>query len=38
MHANHPEMAKRWERETPDRKLPEKAGDRVRKLKQSLHK
>jgi hypothetical protein len=24
MHANHPEMAKRWEKETPDKKLPEK--------------
>lgn len=26
MHANHPEMAKRWEKETPKNKaLPEKA-------------
>lgn len=26
MHATHPEMAKRWEKETPKKKLPEKAG------------
>lgn len=38
MHANQPEMAKRWEKETPGGKLPERAGDRVRKLKQSLQK
>jgi hypothetical protein len=24
MHANHPEMAKRWEKETPKKKLPKK--------------
>jgi len=24
MHATHPEMAKRWENETPKKKLPEK--------------
>lgn len=27
MHANHPEMAKRWEAETPkDAKIPERVG------------
>jgi len=24
MHANHPDIAKRWEKETPDKKLPKK--------------
>lgn len=29
MHANHPEMAKRWEKETPpDAKLPERVSPR----------
>jgi hypothetical protein len=26
MHANHPEMAKRWEQETPKKKLPARKG------------
>lgn len=31
MHSKHPEMAKRWEAETPsDAKLPERAGRRAR--------
>jgi hypothetical protein len=25
MHAKYPEMAKQWEKHTPDKKLPEKA-------------
>lgn len=36
MYANHPEMAKRWEKETPDKKLPQRAdqeGDKIRRLK-----
>lgn len=31
MHANHPEMAKRWEKETPKGKLPQKVSQPVRK-------
>lgn len=36
MYAKHPEMAKRWEKETPRGKLPlhkDPHGDKVRKLK-----
>jgi hypothetical protein len=34
MHANHPEMAKRWEAETPDKTLPNK----VEKVKDTIGK
>lgn len=34
MHANEPEMAERWEKETPNRKLPEKVEDDRRSEKQ----
>lgn len=36
MYANHPEMAKRWEKETSDKKLPQhvdQEGDKIRRLK-----
>ena len=32
MYAKHPGMAKRWEKETPPGKLPDHAGDRVRRM------
>jgi len=35
--ANHPEMAARWEKETPSGKLPEHA-KRVSKKKKRVHK
>ena len=39
MHANHPAMAKRWEKETPKGKLPrhvDEHGDKVRQLKRGF--
>jgi hypothetical protein len=39
MHANHPEMAKRWEKETGDKVLPDKLGEAIdRRLKKSSKK
>lgn len=35
MYANHPEMAKRWEAETPAGPLPERVGDKKRKQPKS---
>jgi hypothetical protein len=36
MYANHPEMAKRWEKETPTgKRLPRKLGKTVRKGKKT---
>lgn len=31
LYANHPEIAKRWEKETPDKKLPKKLKKKKKK-------
>ena len=31
LHANKPEVAKRWEAHTPDKKLPERVGEKRKK-------